>query len=668
MRYSNGNTLPLVSLPYALASFSVQTDGARGGWFYSPRSRSFEGIRLTHRPSPWIGDFSYFTFMPQSEKPFVSEDARWSGFRPQDTVLRPDYLRLRLLRYGAEISLAPTDSGAVMRLNFDSGVKVPRFAVTPDDFDGEIVIDEAKREIYGYTTSHNGKPERKFPVYFVFAFDCDISDACVSDGKNAFRGFHYKGRGAGANVALGSHRCEVKLAISYIDTEQARFNLTKEASCDFEHTRSAAENIWEDALSSVLVTGSKEKMQTFYSCLYRAFLYPTKFYETSSDGKFVHVVPESGEARPGIMYTNNGFWDTYRTVYPLFSLIAPDKCRQFAEAWLNFYDDTGYLPRWPSPCETDCMPGTLAEAVLADAIVKGLLSEEESRHALEAMLKNAGVQSDDAKRGRKCVADYARLGYVPYDKCRESVNETLDCAYGDYCIAQTADFLGENGIAEKYYKRSKNYRNLFDSSVGFMRAKDSSGRFADKFDCFDWGEDYTEASAWQTTLAVQHDIDGLAGLFGGADGLDKYVDRLIAAPPRYNVNGYGHEIHEMTEMATVDFGQCALSNQPSFHIPYVYAAIGKKEKSVSLVRALADKLFSPADDGYPGDEDNGTMACWYIFASMGFYPFCPGKAEYIVTEPLFESVMLRTDGGYVNLNNLLKGKTVIKHSEFFRIG
>lgn len=661
-RFSNGNTLPLTALPNALAAFAPQTSSSRGSWFYHPTDRAFEGIRLTHQPSPWIGDFSYFTFMPQSEKAYVSADARWSGFRPEDAELKPHYLKIKLLRYGAEICLAPTDDGAVIKMTYDDTVTVPRFAVTPSQFYGEIKIDEKNGEIYGFTTAKNACLKREPAYYFVFKFDCGLFDGCVTDGENVIGSKEFCGNAAGANVALDSKTVTVRLATSFISLEQARLNLSRIEKLSFEDARESAAKAWEDLLDKIEIEGDEEKKKTFYSCLYRVFLYPTKLYETDKDGKSVYVVPESGKLKNGVMYTNNGFWDTYRTVYPLFSLIASEKCREIVKAWLNVYEDTGYLPRWHSSTEIGCMPGTLIEAVLADAAVKGLLSDGDLKLALTAVLKNAEVQSSDVRQGRKCIADYQRLGFVPYDKCGESVNETLDCAYGDFCIGQIAFAAGEKDVAEKYYVRSKNYKNLFDSSVGFMRARNSEGVFRHDFDRFAWGRDYTEGSAYQTSVAVQHDVCGLADLYGGKEKCVEFLDGLVSCPPVYHIGGYGGEIHEMTEMAAADFGQCAISNQPSFHIPYMYGELGEKQKTVDLVKRLLT-AFTSLDDGFPGDEDNGTMAAWYVFSALGFYPLCPGKAEYVVSESAFTKAVIHTDKD-IDLIKLLKNKTKIAHSEF----
>jgi len=249
--------------------------------------------------------------------------------------------------------------------------------------------------------------------------------------------------------------------------------------------------------------------------------------------------------------------------------------------------------------------------------------------------------------GRKALAEYRKYGYVPYTVEKESVNETLDNCYGDYCIARAAEKLGRIETAERYYKYANNYRSLFDKKTGFMRAKDENGNFRDEtFDCYAWGRDYTEGSAWHSSFAVYHDIKGLDELYGG--GLSEKIDELVNAPAYYSVGGYGMEIHEMSEMASADLGQCAISNQPSFHIPFIYSELGDVGKTAALVKRLSEK-FSATPEGYPGDEDNGSMSAWYVLACLGLYQMCPSRAEFTMSLPLFEKITVRLSNG-----NLLK--------------
>lgn len=649
-RFSSGNTLPLTALPHALAAFAPQTSAARGGWWYHPQDRSLEGIRLTHQPSPWVGDFSWFCFMPQADGFFVSENDRWSGYRADNAAMCPHELDLIFLRYGARVRLAPTDTGAVAEITFDEDRAEPRFAILPPDCDSQTKANISERLVTGYTTSRTAAPYRDdFKCWFAFSFDCDIGEIRKADDRSH-----------GISVRLFSHRATVRLAISYLSEEQALFNLHRDTDGkSFERAKTEAGEVWEQLLSTVRLKADEEICRTFYSCMYRAFLYPTKFYETDCRGRHWHVVPQTGELREGVMYTNNGFWDTYRTVYPFYALVIPEKLREILEGFLNIYDDTGFLPRWPSPSETGCMPGMLIEAVFADAAAKGVLSRDDCRRALRALLDNAAKQSADSRYGRKCISEYEKFGYIPFDKCNESVNETLDCAYGDFCISVVAQAAGEQETAERFARRAGNYRNLFDAKEGFFRAKDSRGDFRREiFDPFAWGRDYTEGSAWQNGFAVPHDIDGLVSLYGGTTRFEAKLDELFSLPPSYRVGGYGFEIHEMTEMAAADLGQCAISNQPSFSIPYLYAALGKKEKTDYWVRKIVKEYFSSRDDGFPGDEDNGTMACWYLFSVLGFYPLCPGKQEYIVGGGLGEAeIMVR--GKAVDCRAHCKGKQYV---------
>lgn len=653
-RFSNGNTIPLTALPHAFAAFAPQTRSVDNGWFYHPHDKCLEGIRLTHQPSPWIRDFSYLCFMPQSEHLYESEDGRWSSYRPENAELNPHYLKVKFLRYGAELLLAPTENGAVIELSFDDWVEKPRFAILPFDFDSVTEVDTANRMVTGYTTSHTDSPFRNdFKCYFAFSFDCNIGDVLKSKDKSQK-----------TSVALSSDKVTVRLALSYVSVEQAMVNLTNDgAGSSFLQAKSAAAAKWENLLSTAKISADEKTMRTFYSCMYRVFLYPTRMHETDKNGKIIHIVPSTGEVKDGYLYTNNGFWDTFRTVYPLYSLLIPEKLNEILKGYLNFYDDTGYLPRWVSPGECGAMPGTLIEAVFADAAVKGILSTHDMHRALKAMIKNAEVPSGNRFQGRKCTDEYKKLGYVPYDKCHESVNETLDCAYGDFCISTVASILGESKTAALYLNRSKNYKNLFDKSEGFFRGKDSNGQFRnEKFDPCLWGRDYTEGSVWQNGFAVQHDIEGLSELYGGTNGLKTKLDELFATPPVFRIGGYGSEIHEMSEMAAADFGQCAISNQPSFHIPYIYTAIGHKEKAQYWIKRIVTEAFSPYDDGFPGDEDNGTMSAWYIFSCLGIYPLCPGKAEYTAGIMCVDSAKIVVGQQEIDVKDAVDGKDTVKHT------
>ena len=628
-RYSNGNTLPLVQLPFGMASFAPQTESDKR-WYYHPDSRSLEGIRLTHQPSPWIADYGAFVLMPQNKKLGASGDSRWSGYRPEDAVLTPYYLKTRFLRSKSDFELTPTERGACVKITFDEDGD-NYLSVLPVTGWYSFRLDG--NTLYASTNMHMSGEAVKFKSYLVIRFpenSVDPEGTLTSCGKGFKKAKKAHGIGRGIHIKLNGKATEFKLAISYISFEQALKNLDSELSGkSFSEIENAAEEKWEECLSRIRIESDDEKLiKTFYSCMYRAFLYPHKCYEYA-DGKPVHYCPHDGSVHGGVRYTDNGFWDTYRTVYPLFSLIAKDELREMLKAFINEYRESGWLPRWLSIGECGCMPSTLIDAVICDGAVKGFIDKADLETALEGMIHHSEKNSGKRNFGRNGAEIYCKLGYVPYDEEKESVNLTLDAAYGDWCIAEIAKILGKTDTEAKYRKRALNYRNLFDKETGFMRAKNKKGEFRPDFTPFGWGRDYTEGSAWQTSFAVPHDIEGLAELYGGREKLIEKIDELFAAPPEYEVIGYGSEIHEMTEMAAVDFGQCAISNQPSFHIPYIYSALGDVEKTAYWVKKLCDNAFSYENDGFPGDEDNGTTAAWFIFSVLGLYPFCPGKPEFV---------------------------------------
>ena len=660
-RFSCGNTLPLTTLPHALAMFAPQTSSERGSWFYHPNDKGMEGIRLTHQASPWVRDWSYFSFMPQSDTLVANPFLRWSSFNTKNEIIKPHYMQFELLRYRTKIALTPTNSGAIVSVDVDESVKTPIFSVFPSDFETKIVVNEKERIVEGYTCSYSFAPYRDdFKIYFVFAFDCDI-------GGEMREKLGEKAEAVGVQVTKKQYT--VRLATSFISLEQAKLNLKRELlGKSFDEIKTTAEKAWEDLLSRVQIEADEKIMKTFYSCMYRAFVYPNKFYEIDEKGQTVHIEPETGEIKQGVSYTNNGFWDTYRTVYPFYSLVIPEKVNEILEGFLNIYDDVGTLPRWLTPSEFNCMPGTLIEAVFADAIVKNLLTPKNARRALKAMVDNSKLKSEGRRITRKCVEEYNRLGYVPYDMCEESVNETLDSAYGDWCISVVAEKLGEKEISESYRKSSLNYKNLFDVQYGCMRGKDSNGNFREEeFDSFAWGRDYTEGSSWQASFAVPHDYIGLSNLYGGKENFLKKIDELFAAEPKYSLGGYPLEIHEMTEMAASHFGQCAISNQPSFHIPFLYAEFGQKEKSYEIVKEITQEVFSYEENGFPGDEDNGTTACWYLFATLGFYPMCPGKTEFTISGMLANKATLCLNYKRIELKDKLIEKEKISYFELIEL-
>ena len=622
IRFSNGNVLPVTAVPYGMASFTLQTKKSNGAWFYSPYSKSFEGIRLTHQQSPWLDDYGELIICGQNGALATEEDERWSYFDNKKCVLEPALMRSYINRDRYTVALAPTNSGAVISFEFlqESGNRINLIWHNETDFR----VDEVSGLLIGTTVARSVK--EYFAVSVDVPFEIERAEKAIS-------------------IKLEGKSAVLRLAISFISEGQAILNLNRELEGkSLDNVYSEAREEWEKYLSRIEIEDDdEEKKKTFYSCMYRVFLWPSRFYEINEKGEAVHINTNTGEVSAGVYYVGNEFWDTFRTVYPLLSLIDTEKYAEMAEGFYNCYKDCGWLPRLICPDNVACMPGMLVEATLSDAIVKNIVDGELAEKIFEAMLKDGECVSDTSRFGRNALAEYRKHGYVPYTAFRYSVNETLDSCYGDYCIAQAAKKLGKEEIAERYYKYAKNYENLFDARIGFMRAKDENGAFRDEeFDSFAWGRDYTEGSAWQNSFAVYHDMEGLNKLHGGR--LAEKIDELVAAPAYYSVTGYGREIHEMSEMAAADIGQCAISNQPSFHIPYIYSELGNIKKTAALVERLS-KEFNSTAEGYPGDEDNGTTSAWYVLSSLGLYQMCPSRPDFTMSLPLFDKITVKLANG-----------------------
>ena len=636
-RFSHGNALPLVQRPFGMNALTLQTE-KNGGWFYQPDAKCLEGIRLTHQPSPWVNDYGTFLMTPQNDVIADSSEAAWSGYRPKEAILTPSYIKVRFLRSMCDFEAVPTERGAVCRLTFLKDCK-SCLSLLPVKGNYTYKLLPEKNEIIGTTTGHSYDIAENFKMFFVLRFkegDVDF-DATTLKGQNDTEE-------AALHIYLNHAVVEYSLATSYISAELAEEAIRREINGrSLEDIHAENDVIWEEHLGRIDAEFDSEKVErTFYTCLWRTFLYPHKGYEIDQAGNIVHYVPADGSVHAGVRYTGNGFWDTYRTVYPLFAMIAPKEYAEMLEAYVNEYLDGGWLPRWLGIGELGCMPSTLIDAVIAHAVVNGIGDYKLWQTALEGMLKHANQAAPLPRFGRNGVEAYCKYGYVPREDYKESVNLTLDAAYGDWCIAVVAETLGRKDLLKEYQLRAKNYRNLFDSETGFMRGRDKNGTMDIDFDPCKWGGEYTEAAAWQTSFSVPHDLEGLAELMGGRDALLAKLDELFATPPVYRVGACNREIHEMTEFAALDYGQCAINNQPSFHIPYIYAYFGEIEKARYWVHKMALEAFSDEPDGFPGDEDNGSMAAWYVFACLGKYPLCPGKRQLVEIPGLARSYTIRS--------------------------
>ena len=657
---STGNTYPAVALPWGMNFWTPQTGKMGDGWAYTYGAHTLRGLKQTHQPSPWINDYGQFSVMPVRGNDKLDEESRQSWFSHQSETAKPYYYSVYLADHDIKAEVAPTERAAIMRFTFpessESGVVIDAF----DRGSAIEMIDD--RTIAGYTTRNSGGVPENFRNYFVMTFDKPFSGLELTDAPASYKpgskvlypegGKSVEGDHAVAKVHFATARGEqvnVRIASSFISREQAFQNLKELGDMDFDGVKEQARKRWDEVLGAIEVEGgSIDQYRTFYSCLYRSVLFPRKFYEVTADGQVVHYSPYNGEVLPGYMYTDTGFWDTFRSLFPLLNLVYPSVNAEIQAGLANTYRESGFLPEWASPGHRGCMVGNNSASVVSDAILKGVTPEEDVETLYEAMASGTDkVHPTVSSTGRLGHEYYNTLGYIPYNVgINENVARSLEYAYDDWCIAQVAAKLGRPAEEQqKWLTRAQNYRNLFDPETRLMRGRNEDGSFQKPFSPYKWGDAYTEGNAWHYTWSVFHDVDGLASLMGGREAFATMLDSVFVVPPIYDDSYYGARIHEITEMQVANMGNYAHGNQPAQHMIYLYNYAGQPWKAQWWAREVMDRLYMARPDGYCGDEDNGQTSAWYVFSALGFYPVCPGSDEYILGSPLFRRATIHLENG-----------------------
>lgn len=440
----------------------------------------------------------------------------------------------------------------------------------------------------------------------------------------------------------------MRVASSFISLEQAELNLKEVGGASIEQVAEKGRQRWNEVLGRIEVEdGNQNNLRTFYSCLYRSLLFPRKLYEINTQGQVVHYSPYNGKVLPGYMFTDTGFWDTFRCLFPLLNLLYPSMNEKIQEGLVNTYKESGFLPEWASPGHRNCMVGNNSASVVADAYLKGL-RHYDIETLWEAVTHGANaVHPQIPSTGRLGYDYYNRLGYVPCDVgINESAARTLEYAYNDWCIYQLGKALNkpEDEIA-KYASRAENYKNLYDASHRLMRGKNEDGSFQSPFNPLKWGGTFTEGNSWHYTWSVFHDPQGLIEQMGGEDSFNQMMDSVFILPPLFDESYYGFVIHEIREMQIMNMGNYAHGNQPIQHMIYLYNYSGQPWKAQWHIREVMDRLYAPTPDGYCGDEDNGQTSAWYVFSAMGFYPVCPGTDQYVMGTPYFSKMRLHLENG-----------------------
>lgn len=648
---STGNTYPAIAMPWGMNFWVPQTGKMGDGWQYTYSAKKIRGLKQTHQPSPWINDYGQFSLLPTVGKPVFDEAKRASWFSHKAEKATPYYYSVYLADYDVTAELCPTERAALMAFTFP---KTDQANVVIDAFDkgSYIQVIPSERKVIGFSTRNSGGVPDNFRNYFVIEFDHDF-DAFVSvkDGQ-LISANEQKGNHVGAIITFKTsqrgEKIQARVASSFVSSAQAMQNLKELGLADMDQLKQQGRQRWNEVLGKIEVEDENiDHLRTFFSCLYRSVLFPRAFYEKDAAGEIVHYSPYNGTVQKGYMFTDTGFWDTFRCLFPLLNLMYPSENVKIQEGLANTYKESGFLPEWASPGHRGCMVGNNSASVVADAYLSGLRGYDLETLWQAVVHGTQAVHPQVNSTGRLGYEYYNKLGYVPYDvKINESVARTLEYAYDDWCIYQLGKALGKSAKELKpFAKRAMNYQKVFDKETKLMRGRLKDGKFMSPFNPLKWGDAFTEGNAWHYTWSVFHDPHGLIQLMGGKDAFNQMLDSVFILPPVFDNSYYGYTIHEIREMQVMDMGNYAHGNQPIQHAIYLYGYSGQPWKTQYWIRQVMDKLYTPAPDGYCGDEDNGQTSAWYVFSAMGFYPVCPGSGQYVLGTPYFKSMKLHLENG-----------------------
>ena len=648
---STGNTYPAIARPWGMNFWTPQTGKMGDGWQYTYTANKIRGFKQTHQPSPWINDYGQFSIMPVVGRPEFDENKRASWFAHKGETAKPYYYKVYLAEHDVVTELTPTERAAMFRFTFPEN---EHSYVVVDAFDkaSSVKIDVANRRITGYSTRNSGGVPDNFRNYFVIEFDKAFTYKAVVDNKTLIaESTETTSAHAGAIIGFATKKGETvhaRVASSFISEEQALQNLKELGDDTFDTLVEKGKDAWNDVLGRVEVEGGDlDQYRTFYSCLYRSLLFPRKLYEVDASGAIVHYSPFNGKVLPGYMYTDTGFWDTFRCLFPLLNLIYPSVNKEIQEGLINTYKESGFFPEWASPGHRGCMVGNNSASVLVDAYMKGVRVDDVATLYEGLLHATENVHPEISSTGRLGYEYYNRLGYVPYDvKINENAARTLEYAYNDWCIYKLAKELKRpKKEINMFAHRAMNYQNLFDKETLLMRGKNKDGKFMAPFSPLKWGDAFTEGNSWHYTWSVFHDPQGLINLMGGDDVFVSMLDSVFSVPPVFDDSYYGQVIHEIREMTVMNMGNYAHGNQPIQHMIYLYNYAKQPWKAQYWLRQVMDRLYTPTPDGYCGDEDNGQTSAWYVFSALGFYPVCPGTDQYVLGAPLFKNATVHFENG-----------------------
>lgn len=678
--FSRGNNFPAVAVPHGFNFWTPVTDSGSTSWLYSYQQSNnennlpeLEAFSLSHETSPWMGDRQTFQVMPaKGDNPSADRNERALPFKHKNEIAKPHYYSVEF-ENGIQTEMTPTNRAAMFNFTFTEDTSNLIFDNVNNN--GGLTLSSDKQTITGYSDVKSGLSTGATRMFIYAKVDKPVKDSgkLTGEGRDNVTGYlQFDTSGADKTVSM-------KIATSLISVEQAKKNLEQDIKADtsFEDLKEKAKELWNEKLGIIEIEGAThDELVTFYSNMYRLFTYPNKAYEntgTDTDPVYKYASPFSEEVGEntametganiveGKPYVNNGFWDTYRTTWPAYTLLTPTQAGEMIDGFVQQYKDGGWISRWSSPGYANLMVGTSSDVAFGDAYQKGITNFDVEAY-YESALKNASVASEDQSVGRKGLSTSIFDGYTS-NSTGEGMSWAMDGYINDFAIANMAKELLEKTdkndpkyeqyqAEHNYYlSRAQNYVNMFNPETDFFMGKKASGKWRatpENYDPREWGGDYTETNGWNMAFHVPQDGQGLANLYGGRDGLANKLDEFFSTPETALHPGhYGGIIHEMREARDVRMGMYGHSNQPSHHIPYMYNLAGQPWKTQEKVSEVLSRLYlgSEIGQGYPGDEDNGEMSAWYIFSAAGFYPLQMGKPEYAIGAPFFEKMTIHLESG-----------------------
>ena len=625
-----GNTFPGVCAPFGMVQLSP--DNGLPGWdriagYYYPDS-TIAGFSHTHLQGTGAGDLYDVSFMPvmlpwrEAAAPLGVH----SRFSHDDEVAEAGYYCVRLSDYDIKVELTATERMGIQRYTFPAGqaavlLNLAKSMNWDATVDSHVELIDSQT-IAGSRFSTGWARDQR--VYFATRFSRPF-EGVVFDTV-----FFEKGKGLTVQFNYTPEKGDellVETALSCVSEQHAIDHLRRHAKGDFDCYRQSLRDSWQRQLSVICVEGGSDDEKTvFYTALYHALCCPTLFCDEDSSYFGADKQVHKGDF---VNYSTFSLWDTYRAAHPLYTISCPSRVKDMVSSLLAHHQQFGRLPVWTLyGGETDMMIGYHAAPVVVDAYLKGL-GGASPLSALSACVTTANV---DGYRG---IGLYKSLGYVPYDVTDEynaddwSLSRTLEYAFDDYCVGLLAERVGDDFLAEEFFSRSRNYRNLWHD--GFFVPRDSKGNFLEPFSPTDYSKHICESNAWQYLWSVQHDVEGLMGLLGGEDQMAAKLDEMFS---------FATSEEGLPIFSTGMIGQYAHGNEPSHHVAYLYNAVRQPWKTERLTQRIVSELYKNAPDGLCGNEDCGQMSAWYVFSAMGFYPVNPVSGDYELTTPLFDDIRI----------------------------